>query len=394
MGRCGTGEVVHIPAAIYGTRQADRIATILLSLLICGLVGADDAPRPPNIIIILADDLGVGDIGINGSPIRTPNIDRLAAEGVVLTNFYSSANVCTPSRAGIMTGRYSIRMGLAHQVIDPDSEKGLPESEITLAEELKNSGYHTALIGKWHLGHTPEHWPTNHGFDYYYGLPYSNDMTPLALYRASGKIEEPVDQNTLTRRYTEEAIAFIDDHAADFFFVFLSHAFPHYPLHASEQFRGKSSAGIYGDAIEEMDWSLGEIMAALDRNGLTDNTLIFFTSDNGAWFEGSNGEFRGTKGQSWEAGYRVPLISWWKKQIPAGTTSDAITMNIDLLPTILGAPGLEQTPGGELDGRNIWPVLLGSNQSPHEHLYLFNNEDVAGIRTQDWKYIVKGLLPP
>ena len=248
--------MVHIPAAIYGTRQADRIATILLSLLICGLVGADDAPRPPNIIIILADDLGVGDIGINGSPIRTPNIDRLAAEGVVLTNFYSSANVCTPSRAGIMTGRYSIRMD-CHQVIDPDSEKGLPESEITLAEELKNSGYHTALIGKWHLGHTPEHWPTNHGFDYYYGLPYSNDMTPLALYRASGKIEEPVDQNTLTRRYTEEAIAFIDDHAADFFFVFLSHAFPHYPLHASEQFRGKSSAGIYGDAIEEMDWSLG-----------------------------------------------------------------------------------------------------------------------------------------
>jgi uncharacterized sulfatase len=281
-------------------------------------------------------------------------------------------------------------MGLAHKVIDADSDDGLPQSEITLAEELKGAGYHTALIGKWHLGHTAEHWPTNHGFDYYYGLPYSNDMSPLALYRGSDKIEEPVDQNTLTRRYTSEVVDFIDKHASEPFFIFLSHAFPHYPLHASNDFRGKSPAGIYGDAVEEIDWGVGQIMDALARNNLSGNTMIFFTSDNGAWFEGGNGEFRGTKGQSWEAGYRVPLIAWWKNEIPAATTSDGISMNTDLFPTILAAPGINKIPGAELDGRNIWPLLKGSNESPHELLYLFNNEDVAAIRTPRWKYLVRG----
>ena len=343
----------------------------------------------PNIIIILADDLGTGDLSLNGSPIRTPNIDSLAKEGAYLTNFYASANVCSPSRAGLLTGRYLIRMGLADSVIEPESTHGLPQTETTLAEVLKGDGYQTSIIGKWHLGHTPEHWPTRHGFDYFYGLPYSNDMPSLALYRGEEIIEQPVNQTALTQRYTKEAIEFIAINKNQPFFIYLSHTFPHIPLYASNKFKGKSAAGIYGDAVEELDWSVGEIRAALEAYHLDKNTLIFFTSDNGAWFEGSNAALRDMKGLTWEGAYRVPLAAWWPEHIKAGTVSSGISMNIDLLPTIAAITDNQPVNTETLDGRSMWSLLQGANESPHELLYLFNNEDIAAVRTQDWKYMVR-----
>ncbi|MBT7951651.1 MAG: sulfatase [Gammaproteobacteria bacterium] len=345
--------------------------------------------QAPNIIIILADDLGVGDLSMNGSPIRTPNIDALAKQGAYLNNFYASANVCSPSRAGLLTGRYPIRMGMASSVIEPESTHGLPLSETTLAEMLKGYGYNNAIIGKWHLGHTKEHWPTSHGFDYYFGLPYSNDMKNVALYRNEKLIEQPVNQASLTQRYTKETTDFIVKNRKQPFFVYMSHTFPHIPLYASEKFKGKSSAGIYGDAVEELDWSVGEVIKTLKEHQLDKNTLIFFTSDNGAWFEGSNAGFRDMKGLTWEGAYRVPLIAWWPGKIKAGTVSNGISMNLDILPTVSSLVDSRPNDSILLDGRNIWSLLQGNNVSPHESLYLFNNEDITAVRTQNWKYLAR-----
>ena len=357
-------------------------------LLCCSTIYAAPAKRP-NIIFILADDLGAGDLSLNGSVIRTPNLDRMAREGAYLDSFYASANVCSPSRAGLLTGRYPIRSGMAHKVIEPESTHGLPAEEITLAEMLQAQGYRTALVGKWHLGHTKEFWPTRHGFEYFFGLPYSNDMSGVALYRNKKKIEEPPIQSTLTRRYTEETIQLIQEKQDNPFFIYLSHTFPHIPLHASKQFKGKSRAGLYGDAVEELDWSVGEVMKALEENGLEQDTLVFFSSDNGAWFEGSNGTYRDMKGLTWEGAYRVPLIAWWPGQITAGSRSSAMAMNIDILPTIADIVNENWQSASMLDGKNIWPLLNGANESPHERLYLFNNEDIAAVRTQDWKYVAR-----
>ncbi len=340
----------------------------------------------PNIIIILADDLGVGDLSMNGSPIRTPNIDSLARGGVYLSDFYASANVCTPSRAGLLTGRYPIRTGLADNVIESGSSHGLPTAEQTIAELLKEKDYRTMLVGKWHLGHSEQFWPTNHGFDEYYGLPFSNDMEGVGLYRGRELIEQPVIQETLTQRYTDAATDFIAKNSKRPFFVFMSHTFPHIPLHASNKFRGKSAAGIYGDAVEELDWSTGEIVAELKRLGIENNTLVFFTSDNGAWFEGSNAQFRSMKGMTWEGGFRVPLVAWWPDKIRPGTRTGAMAMNIDLLPTIAGLVDARPAANSEIDGKDIWPLLQGGEQSPHDVLYLFHNEDIAALRSQDWKY--------
>jgi uncharacterized sulfatase len=351
------------------------------------LAGATCAEQP-NVILVLADDLGYGDIGANGATaIATPHIDQMAREGVRLTSFYASANVCTPSRAGILTGRYAIRSGLAHKVITADAEHGLPPAESTLAELLRDAGYRTALIGKWHLGHTPPHWPTSHGFDTFFGLPYSNDMQPLALYRGDEVIEEPVIQSTLTQRYTEETIRHIDAADGRPFFIFLSHTFPHIPLYASAPFSGRSRAGLYGDVVETIDWSMGEILDALRERGLDEKTLVIFTSDNGAWFEGDNGPYRDGKGSTWEGGYRVPLVAWWPGRLPAGTVSNALSMNIDLLPTIAALAGSNVPEGHVLDGRDIWPVLNGGD-SPHDVLYFFDNENIAAVRTPRWKLMV------
>ncbi len=344
----------------------------------------------PNIIIVLADDLGYGDLSMSGNQlIATPHLDRMAREGVRLTSFYASANVCTPSRAGLLTGRYPIRTGLAYKVIQAAHSHGLPLEEITLAELLKDKGYATAAIGKWHLGHMPDYWPTEHGFDYFYGLPYSNDMKPLALYRDSLKIEEPVDQRTLTERYTAEAIQFIEQNKDGPFLVYLPHTMPHIPLYVSGAFEGRSRAGLYGDVVETLDWSMGQLFAVLKRLDLDDNTLVIFTSDNGAWFEGSNGDWRQGKGTTWEGGYRVPFIARWPGRISPGTVSDAISMNIDILPTIAALVGAPLAPDRKIDGRNIWSLFQGSSDTPHEFLYFFDNEEIAAVRTQRWKLVVR-----
>jgi len=351
----------------------------------------ESAPERPNFIVIFNDDLGYGDVGLSGSPlIQTPHIDQMEEEGVKLLHHYSSANVCTPARAGLLTWRYPIRTGLAHGVLFPDDKHGLPGEEVTLAEALKEEGYRNGIVGKWHLGAPGVSWPTGNGFDYFYGLPYSNDMRPLALYRNEEAIEEPVNQSTLTRRYTEEAVRFIEEEAEEPFFLYLAHSMPHVPLHASEPFQGRSKAGLYGDVIEEIDWSVGEILSALERMEVDEETLVIFTSDNGPWYEGSSGELRARKGAaSWEGGQGVPFIARWPGQIPPGVASGAITMNFDIFPTLIELAG-GQLPGDRaIDGENIWPVLQGSEQSPHEYLYFFNNEQITAVRSQRWKFVVR-----
>ena len=372
-------------------RQRALLAALLFAAIVApAWSAAQAAAGRPNIILILADDLGFGDIGANGATlIETPHIDRLAREGVRLSSFYASANVCTPSRAGLLTGRYAVRSGLGHRVIEAEARHGLPPEEVTIAEILHARGYATGIIGKWHLGHTPEHWPTQQGFDYYFGLPYSNDTYPLALYRNDESIEEPVDQSTLTERYTQEVIRFIRETGDQPFFVYLPHTFPHIPLHASRRFAGQSKAGLYGDVVEALDWSTGQILAELERLGIDGQTLVIFTSDNGAWFEGSNGPYRANKGHTWEGGYRVPFVARWPDGIPAGVESAAMSMNIDLLPTLATVSGAALPDGLTLDGRNIMPLLQGSADTPHEVLYFFDNEYIAALRTARWKLTLR-----
>ena len=348
------------------------------------------AQAPPNIVIFLADDLGYGDIGPYGANlIATPSLDRLAAEGVTLTSFYSSANVCTPSRGGLLTGRYPIRLGLSEDVSRPSNDIGIEAEEITLAEALKARGYRTSIVGKWHLGEEPERSPLRHGFDEFYGLLHSNDMLPLALMRGDEAIEEPVDQTTLTRRYTEEAVAFIEQSSEQPFFLYFPHTFPHVPLFASPEFTGKSKAGLYGDVVEELDWSVGQVMAALARKGLAENTLVVFTSDNGPWWEGSSGIYRNRKGAPWEGGLRVPFLASWPAVLPAATISSEPAMNIDLFPTLVGLAGGELPNDRTIDGRDILPLLRDGAPSPHEALFLFDKSRIAGVRSGKWKLVVE-----
>jgi arylsulfatase A len=347
--------------------------------------------QQPNFIVIFTDDLGYGDVGAAGSDlIQTPHIDRMEKEGVRLSNHFSSANVCTPSRAGLLTGRYAIRSGLAHSVLFPDSEHGLPHDEITLAGALQEAGYRTGIYGKWHLGTIDVSWPTEHGFDEFYGIAYSNDMVPLPLYRNREILEEPLDQTTITKRLTYEAIEFIKQSPDEPFFIYLPHPMPHVPLYTSEEFVGRSKAGLYGDVIEEIDWSVGKILKALDELGIDEKTMVIFTSDNGPWFEGSAGELRERKGgASWEGGFNVPFIVRWPGAIPPGVTSEAISMNFDVFPTLLELAGVDVPDDRAIDGKNIWPVLQGSNRSPHEYLYFFNNEEITAVRSQRWKFVIR-----
>jgi uncharacterized sulfatase len=362
---------------------------VLVSSFFPPLVLADKERDLPNVIVILTDDLGYGDLGSYGSvTIRTPNLDRMADEGVRLTNAYSSSSNCTPSRAGLLTGRYPVRTGMAHQVLFIEDTHGLPLEELTIAEMLKPMGYQTAIIGKWHLGHTPAYWPTNHGFDYYYGLPYSNNLSPLALYRNQQKIEEPVVQGTLTERYTQETIQFIERHQNKPFFIYLAHTFPHVPLSVSEKFEGRSKGSLYGDVVETLDWSTGEILAALERLGLDKNTLVVFTSDNGPYQGGTTAELRGTKGTPWEGGYRVPFIARWPGQIPSGISNDGISMNIDILPTIRAITDAKLPEDLVIDGKNLMSMLRNEQGTPHEKLYFFADEQIAAVRTQHWKTVL------
>ncbi len=356
---------------------------------------ANASARKSNIVLILADDLGYGDLGVSGARlIATPHIDRLAAEGARLTSFYASANVCTPSRAGLLTGRYPIRTGLARDVIRQTDTHGLPLSEITIAEALKPD-FATAIVGKWHLGHVAPFWPpTNQGFDLFHGLPYSHDMLPLAMSTATSAgveiVDDTPDMAHLTEQFFARGLQFIDANHDRPFFLLLTLTAPHVPLDPHPDHAGHSQAAEYGDVVEEIDAQVGQLMARLEGHGIDNDTLVILTSDNGPWFEGSAGGLRDRKGGAgWEGGYRVPFIARQPGRIPAGLVSDSIAMNIDLLPTLArwaNAP----TPSAQLDGADISSLLTQPRApSPHDELVLFINEDVAAIRTQRFKYVVR-----
>ena len=367
------------------------------------LAAQDDAPAPrPNVILILCDDLGYADIGCFGSERhRTPNIDRLADEGTRLTSFYSTSGVCTPSRSSVMTGCYPRRVNM-HQsakgewVLFAVARKGLNPTEVTLAEVLREQGYATACIGKWHLGDQRPFLPTEQGFDCYFGIPYSNDMgarqrkgnPPLPLMRDTKVIEAPADQTTLTKRYTEEALAFIERERQGPFFLYLPHTFPHLPLFASDEFRGRSGNGKFADAVEEIDWSTGQIIDQLERLGLTDNTLVIFTSDNGAARRpgGSNAPLRGYKGSTWEGGMRVPCVLRWPAGIKAGTSNDNMASTLDLLPTLAALAGGPASTS-KIDGLDIRAMLVGDapDSAPRTTFLYYFKDQLRAVRTGRYK---------
>jgi arylsulfatase A len=361
------------------------------------------AQRRPNIIFIYVDDMGYGDLGCYGArAIKTPNIDRMAAEGLRLTNFYSVSPICTPSRAALMTGRYAARMGVDQMrlanVLFPTDKTGLPQSETTVARALKARGYATACIGKWHLGHLSPHRPIDHGFDYYFGIPYSNDMNPTPIMRNAEIVEEPANQDTLTLRYTEEAISFIERAKGQPFFLYLAHNMPHIPLHASDQFKGKSAGGLYGDVVQELDWSVGEVLKALKRSGLDRDTIVFFSSDNGPWYQGSAGPLRGRKGWTYDGGVREPGIVRWPGSISPGRVSDEPAATIDFFPTALalaGGKGPLAVSEQPLDGKNILPFLLGQQTTGPENLYLFfDGPFLQTARAGRWKiHVARWNIP-
>ena len=375
----------------------------------------------PNIIVIFCDDLGWGDLGCFGNPtIRTPNLDRMASEGQKWTQFYVAAPVCTPSRAALMTGRYPIRNGMTsakRAVLFPDSGGGLPPDEITLAEMLKETGYATGIVGKWHLGHLPQYLPTSQGFDSYFGIPYSNDMDKIGgpgysaevrkdtsyypeiehynvpLMRNTQIIERPADQNTLTKRYTEESIRFIEDHAAHPFFLYLPHSMPHIPLFASKNFRGRSSRGLYGDVVEELDASVGAILDTLRELKLDTKTLVVFSSDNGPWLSyethgGSAGPLRAGKGTTFEGGMRVPTIFWWPGKIQPGTKQD-LGSTLDFMATFTAIAGGELPENRKLDSFDLSGVLFGDQESPRKTMFYWTNAQLHAIRSGPWKLHVR-----
>ena len=371
------------------------------------LVATPPIAAAPNFVIIFCDDLGYGDLGCYGNPtIRTPRLDQMAAEGMRFTQFYSAAPVCTPSRAALLTGRLPIRSGMAsdeRRVLFPDSSGGLPAEEVTLAEALKAQGYATACVGKWHLGHLPQFLPTRNGFDSYFGIPYSNDMLPsaakphyqkLPLMRDEEVVETEPDQATLTERYTEEALALVDRWTADGakkpFFLYLAHTMPHVPLYASSRFTGISSRGLYGDVVETIDWSTGQILDHLRDAGVAENTLVLFTSDNGPWLiQNQNGGTAGLlfegKGSTWEGGMREPCLAWWPGHVPANQVSQTLSSTLDLLPTFLSLAAAPMPQGRTLDGYDLAPVLLGQKAAPREVMYYYRDERLFAVRKGPWK---------
>lgn len=375
----------------------------LIALLSIIPLHAQEA-RDPNVVIIFVDDMGYKDIGPFGSEVATPNLDTLAQEGVKLTNFYVAQPVCTASRAALLTGAYPNRIGV-HHAFFPDQEIGLHPQEETLAEILKNEGYSTAIFGKWHLGHLPEFLPTRHGFDEFYGIPYSNDMwpghpqqekfnfDPLPLFEGEKVIDTvgAAEHTQLTTRLTERAVDFINRNREQPFFLYLAHPQPHVPLFVSEKFRGRSGHGLYGDVIQELDWSVGEVVKALRLNDLEENTLVIFTSDNGPWLtygkhSGSAGIFREGKGTTFEGGVRVPFIAKYPPLFPQGKTIETTLMAIDLLPSITNLIGAD-LPALEIDGRNALPVLTGeTTESPQEAYYFYyNTNELHAVLYGDWK---------
>lgn len=333
--------------------------------------------------------MGYGDWGRAGHPtIRTPNLNRMAEQGVTLTQFYSGHPLCSPSRSAMLTGRNPIRTGVI-DVFIPGQGTGMPLSEITLAEALKPLGYKSVCIGKWHLGSVYEFRPLRQGFDYHYGLLYSNESLNPDLWRNDERIEHPSNQATLTKRYTEEAISFLNNSVEEPFFLYLSHTMPHVPLAVSDDFKGVSKRGLYGDVIEEIDWSVGEILSTLDHLGLSENTLVLFTSDNGPWMiedqmGGTAGMFRGEKGETWEGGMRVPFIARWPGIIPQGVISTAVGSVLDFFPTCLSLAGGTPPENRSLDGLDLMPTLV-SGDEPVRTIYYYYKDQLQALRHGKWK---------
>ena len=360
--------------------------------------------RQPNVVLILTDDQGYQDVGIFGSPnIETPHLDQMASEGVKLTNYYAAQAVCSASRAGLLTGCYPNRIGI-HNALGPDNTHGINSSETTIAEMLKAQGYKTAIFGKWHLGHYPEFMPNRHGFDEYFGIPYSNDMWPfhpqqgpifnfpdLPLYENETVIDTLTEQSQLTTQITERSVDFINRNKENPFFLYVPHPQPHVPLFVSDKFKGKSKRGLYGDVIMEIDWSVGQILEALKKNGLEDNTIVIFTSDNGPWLSygnhaGSALPLREGKGTAWEGGQREPFIMKYPNKLQAGKTVDVPVMAIDMLPT-LAALTDSKLPELTIDGKNVWDVLTGqTTKSPQKaYFFYYRVNELFGVRYGKWK---------
>ncbi len=383
----------------------------LLFVLLLGL-GLSAAPEAgaagrPNIVLIFCDDLAYADIGPFGARgYRTPHLDRLARQGTKFTGFYTAQPVCSAARASILTGCYANRIGI-HGALGPFSKNGIHDGETTLAEVLKGQGYATAIVGKWHLGRAPQFLPTRHGFDRYFGLPYSNDMwpmhpeapkgayPPLPLIQDEEVIQEMPDQRQLTTQYTEHAVRFIEENRRKPFFLYLAHSMPHVPLFVSDKFAGKTRRGLFGDVISEIDWSVGRVLDALRRLKLEENTWVIFTSDNGPWLSygehaGSAGPFREGKGTVFEGGVREPCLMRWPGRIPAGRVTDTPLMTIDLLPTIarqVGAP----LPARKIDGLDVWPILAGQPGATNPHpayWFYYNVGELQALRSGDWKLML------
>jgi arylsulfatase A-like enzyme len=411
-------------------KTCTKLSQPILFVFYCIFLGsffsgnAQESPeRPPNFIIIFADDLGYGDLSVYGNPtIHTPHLDQMAFEGQKWTNFYVGASVCTPSRAALLTGRLPVRSGMAsnkHRVLFPDSKNGLPSSEITLAEQLQKAGYATACIGKWHLGHKEQYLPTNNGFDYYFGIPYSNDMDRVVDYPKGGYwnqqnediktehfnvpllrgteiIERPANQNTITKRYAEETISYIKENKDKPFFVYLAHNLPHIPLFASKEAMGKSKRGLYGDVVEEIDDGVGKILKALELEGLAEHTIVVFTSDNGPWLPfktngGSAGLLKAGKGTTWEGGMREPTIFWGPGYIKPGLVTD-LGSTMDLFTTFSKMAGVDIPKDRIMDGVDLSGTLLNKNPSPRKSVLYYRGTDLYAARLGDYKahFITQG----
>jgi arylsulfatase A len=389
-------------------RNRQFLLAILLTALSPGLTtAAQETVDRPNFIVIFCDDMGYADIGPFGAKgYETPNLQRMADEGMVFTSFCVARSVCSPSRAALMTGCYPVRVGVPGN-FGPGSTTGLNPNEMTIAEVVKQRGYATAIYGKWHLGHLPPFRPMRQGFDEWFGLPYSHDMWPYhpeqgTLYHfpdlplmendtVVNPAMKPEDEVHLTQWYTERATGFIRRHQEEPFLIYLPHAMPHVPLFASERFAGKTERGLYGDVVTELDWSVGQILDTVRELQLDERTLVIFTSDNGPWLlygdhAGSAGPLREGKGTAFEGGYRVPCVAWWPGPVPAGAVCDELASTIDVLPTIAHLSG-SPLPPKKIDGLNIWPLLSGQPDaaSPHVSFFFYSGLNLSGVRSGKWK---------
>ena len=382
-----------------------RLGLLFLPLIALGFTSASHAEESPNFVLIFIDDMGYGDVGPYGSTLnRTPNLDRMAAEGMRLTSFYA-APVCSASRAQLMTGCYAPRVSVPG-VFFPAGPKGLNPKEHTVAEYLRQQGYATMCVGKWHLGDQPAFLPTNQGFDHYFGVPYSNDMQrnsledgrrvlPLLRDDKVAELLEDEGQRRLTREYTREAVKFIERNTDKPFFLYLPHTAMHIPLFPHQDFVGKSNNGTYGDWVEEVDWSVGQVLDALERQHLEERTLVIFTSDNGPWASkgpagGVSGPLRGSKGCTLEGGVREPTIAWWPGHVQAGSVTSAIAGTTDILPTFVSLAGGKLRDDVTIDGRDISPLLLGSStESPHEAWFYYQGTQLQAVRSGPWKLAIK-----